>query len=446
MRAVLGFITIYRQEVRPFSDRQIALLENFAAHAVIAMENARLITEQQEALEQQTATAEVLQVINGSPGDLAPVFDAMLEKAMRLCTAAFGYLLTYDGERFQTVAHHGLPPRFAEYLPRMDQPSSARAYARILGGAPLVHISDLMEGEVYRTSQLRQALVNLGGARTGLIVALRKEERLLGIFTIYRQEVRQFSDKQIALLENFAAQAVIAMENARLLGELRQRTGDLQESLEYQTATSDVLKVISRSTFDLDPVFEAVVETAVRLCRADQATIYRYQEGEYRWAAGYGLAPDYERIERESRISPGTGTLVGRAALEGRTVQILDAWTDPLYELKEDARVGGVHTMLGVPLLRDGVPIGVIGLARRRIEPYHRPADRTREYLCRAGGHRGRLGRDLPGTSGTHRGTHPFGGGVAGAGGSAARGEFLARSRHRAVHHHQPGGPAFAGG
>jgi GAF domain-containing protein len=163
--------------------------------------------ERDEAQERETATAEVLQVINSSPGDLTPVFDAMLEKAMRLCTAAFGYLLTYDGERFHRVAQHGLPPRFAEYLPLMDQPGPIGAYARILGGAHFVHVTDLKDGDVYRTSPLRQALVDLGGARTGLIVALRNEDRLLGVFTIYRQEVRPFSDKQIALLQNFAAQA-----------------------------------------------------------------------------------------------------------------------------------------------------------------------------------------------------------------------------------------------
>ncbi len=199
---------------------------------------------------------------------------------------------------------------------------------------------------------------------------LLREARIIGVLVLGRYDPGDFDQSAIELVQSFAEQAVIALSSAAALHELRERTSDLQELLEHQTATSDVLKVISRSAFDLDPVFQAVVATAVRLCHADQATIYRYKDGEYRWAAGYSLAPDYERIEREVRIRPGIGTLVGRVALEGRMVQILDAWTDPLYEVKEDARVGGVHTMLGVPLLRDGEPIGVIGLARQRIEPF----------------------------------------------------------------------------
>jgi signal transduction histidine kinase len=370
--ALLGMLTIYRQEVRAFSDKQIALLENFAAQAVIAMENARLITETQEALDQQTATAEVLQVINSSPGDLAPVFDAMLEKTMRLCEAAFGGLWMF-GDRYVATALRGVPQAYADFLrgsTELPGPGTA-AYRFLHGERSIIHNLDLADEEPYRTGQAgRVALVDLGGARTALQVPLCKDETVLGLMTIYRQEVRPFTDKQIALLQNFAAQAVIAIENARLLGELRQRTGDLQQSLEYQTAISDVLKVISGSAFELTPVLQTVVSTAVRLCRADQATIYRLEDGEYRWAADHSLAPEYERIERNVRIRPSIGTLVGRVALNRDTVQILDAWTDPLYEVKEDARVGGVHTMLGVPLLREGLPIGVIGLARRQIEPY----------------------------------------------------------------------------
>ena len=368
--SVLGAITAYRQEVRPFTDKQIALLQNFAAQAVIAMENARLITETREALEQQTATAEVLQVINSSPGDLAPVFDAMLEKATQLCAAAFGTLFTYDGECFHAVAMRGVPAEFADALLNVPlRPAPGASLDLIARGGPFAHFADVANDPAF-TGPAARDLVELGGARSALAVPLRKEDALLGVFAVYRQEVQPFTEKQIVLLQNFAAQAVIAMENARLLGELRQRTDDLQESLEYQTAISDVLKVISRSAFDLQTVLQTVVTTAVRLCRADSATIYRNEGGEYCWAAGHMLSPEYEEIERAVRIRPGTGTVVGRAVLERRTVQLLDAWTDPLYEARDDARVGGVRTMIGVPLLRENAPIGVIGLARRRVEAF----------------------------------------------------------------------------
>jgi two-component system NtrC family sensor kinase len=371
--ALLGGFTIERQEVRPFSDKQIALLQNFAAQAVIAMENARLITETREALEQQTATAEVLRVINSSPGDVTPVFDAILEKATTLCGAAFGALSIYRGDdHHQIVAMRNVPAVIAGlfgdsavYL------GPETGMGRLVRGEAFVHIADASDDDGYRMGNpLRRALVDLAGTRTYLAVPLLKDGTQLGAFTIYRQEIDPFTDKQIALLQNFAAQAVIAIENARLFSELRERTTDLTQSLEYQTATSDVLKVISQSTFDLQPVLRTVVNTAARLCLADHAGLYRNEGGEYRWAAGYGQSPEYERIERNVRILPGTGSLVGRTAFERRTVEILDAATDPLYEPKEDARVGGVHSMLGVPLLREGLPIGVIGLARTRVEPF----------------------------------------------------------------------------
>jgi len=368
--ALLGHIGIYRQEVRPFSDKQIALLQNFAAQAVIAMENARLITETREALQQQTATAEVLGVINSSPGNLAPVFEAILEKAHSLCGIAFGSLQLYEAGTVRAVAVRGVADSLAELLRLPIEPLPGSPPARLMDGERIVQITDMLESAEQRPDNPRAQASAAHGLRTVLFVPLRKEADFLGYIAAFRKEVRPFSEKEIALLENFAAQAVIAMENARLITETRERTRDLQESLEYQTATSDVLKVISRSTFDLDPVLENVVETALRLCRAQMGSIFRLDEGVYHWAVGRGLEPAYQEIEMRTPILPDSSTLVGRAALARQAVQIRDAWTEPDYERKEEARTGRIRTMLGVPLLRAGVPIGVIAMARDRVEPF----------------------------------------------------------------------------
>jgi PAS domain S-box-containing protein len=323
-------------------------------------------------LQREIATTEVLQVINSSPGDLAPVFEAILENALRVCEAAFGFIANYDGEHFHTMAGRGLPPAFAEILRTPYRPPQGAPAQRLIDGESFVQIADILEeeGTGQSLTPARRALVEAARGRTFLTVALRKEDVLLGSIMIYRQEVRPFSDKQIGLLQNFAAQAVIAMENARLLGELRRRTSDLQESLEYQTATSDVLQVISRSTVGLQPVLDTLVETAARLCNADASHVVTRDGDAYRAVAVFAYTPEYAAFVRERSFKPGRGSITERTLLERRVIHVADIATDPEYALPESLSLGLTRTALGVPMLREGEIIGVLGLGRRRVEPF----------------------------------------------------------------------------
>jgi GAF domain-containing protein len=357
--ALVGAIFIYRTEVRPFTDKQIDLVKNFAAQAVIAIENTRLLNELRESLQQQTATADVLKVISSSPGELEPVFQAMLENATRICEATFGMMYRYDDGAFHPAALLNVPQELANYV--QDRGSFLPP-----PGTPLDRLFRTKE-VTYTADETAEsnpgAPARLGGARSLVGVPMLKKNELVGAIIIYRQEVRPFTDKQIELVKNFAAQAVIAIENTRLLNELR-------ESLQQQTATADVLKAISRSTFDLQTVLQTLVESAAQLCEADKATITRQKDGVFFRAEAYGFSDKFIKYIRTVPVVPERGSAGGRALLEGIVVHISDVQADPEYTLIEAQRLGGFRTLLSLPMLREGIPIGVIGLTRSEVRPF----------------------------------------------------------------------------
>jgi GAF domain-containing protein len=368
----IGAFGLSRQRTEPFSERQIALVQNFAAQAVIAIENTRLLNELRQSLEQQTATADVLRVISSSPGDLGPVFQTMLANAVRICEANFGTLFVVDGDEYRTAAGYNMPSAFLEQRQRTPMVSMTgdTALARVARTKRPVQISDVAEDLAYRSDPQRLSFVSQTGARTVICVPMLKDGALVGAVAIYRQEVRPFADNQIELLTNFAAQAVIAIENTRLLNELR-------ESLDQQTATADVLRVISSSPGALEPVFLSILDNATRICQANFATLFLREGEALRVAAHHGsLTKAWDEQWRVGMLLQPDRELQAFQTLSGRQpLQVVDLSKAPSYLARNPKAVnsvetGGIRTMVTVPMLKDGETIGVITIFRTEVREF----------------------------------------------------------------------------
>src|SRR5215471_3391170 len=372
---LIGVITLNRQEVRPFTNKQIELVQNFAAQAVIAIENARLLNELRqrtddlsESLQQQTATGEILTSISGSMTDAKPVFDAIVRNLLRLLGTRYAVVNLLQDGIIRLPAVDGEPgfEKLIDYYPRPLDGTTMGGLAML--SKQIVQFSPIIGNPAAPPAT--QKFASEFGFNSSIFAPMVRGDKVFGAIGVAQREPRPFDDKQIALITSFANQAVIAIENARLFDELQKRTDDLSESLQQQTATADVLKVISRSTFDLQVVLDTLLTSAIRLCGTDRGMIFRYDGDSCRAVAAHNLPREFLELWERTPIRAGRGTTVGRALLECRPVQIVDVKADPEYAFDEAQKMFAFRTVLAVPMLREGIPKGVIGLIKTEVEPF----------------------------------------------------------------------------